>query len=464
MTVVINFPAAGGGSGSGGGGGSTTFVGLTDASTANIPSINTPTATSLLNKISFAANWAADTNVVTGVPGTTSLSNSSPGAQTTYSNTKSGTTAVAYLGAGITSVAQNDKVAWNSITSAWELFPFAQALSAAPDYTANLVTPLASKVGILSNRGIPIGMIGNFTFAANGVMSAGVVTAGTTLTISATTGSVTITATGGTPFTAAMAAAATVQVITLDGGKQITITAFTSSSIVTGTISGGTLSGLVFTVWTLFQPVKFSQFGSTFYGPGGSVFPGCYLFFPANSITGSNTAGLYWTVFSNSTFATVFNNTYTPGTLCTIPVSPTAFSAAAGAVTANNITTDITADSILIPANSLGPNGKVRCTGVLNNNNSVNNKRMQTKIGTNVLGVTLISSTVTINIVTGSMYNSGTGTQWSMGTDVGSSTGAIAGVAANDTTTNITMSGFMQLPAVTDWLMSISLTAEILPG
>jgi len=108
---------------------------------SNITALNTV----VTNKIPYAANWAADTNVVTGVAGLSSLANSSPGTQTAFQNTTAGTTSVAYLGS-ITSVSLNDVVMWNTITSAWQLMPFSQSLSAAPDYTTNLVTPLAGKV------------------------------------------------------------------------------------------------------------------------------------------------------------------------------------------------------------------------------------------------------------------------------------------------------------------------------
>lgn len=69
MSVVINYPAAGGGSG-GGGGGSTTFAALTDAATANIPTINTPTATAIANRLGIPLNWNATTNTPTLASGT----------------------------------------------------------------------------------------------------------------------------------------------------------------------------------------------------------------------------------------------------------------------------------------------------------------------------------------------------------------------------------------------------------
>lgn len=47
MSVVVNTSVSGGG---GGGGGSSTFAGLSDATTANIPSLNTPTASALALK------------------------------------------------------------------------------------------------------------------------------------------------------------------------------------------------------------------------------------------------------------------------------------------------------------------------------------------------------------------------------------------------------------------------------
>lgn len=100
-------------------------------------------ASLLTNKISYAAAWNASSNVVTGVTGLTALSNASPGSQTSFQNTAIGITAVNYLGS-ITSVAQYDIVSWNSLTSAWVLLPYLQRVDAAPDYAANVQTPIAN--------------------------------------------------------------------------------------------------------------------------------------------------------------------------------------------------------------------------------------------------------------------------------------------------------------------------------
>lgn len=119
----------------GGGGGGGSFATLTGQ-----PSDNANLSVALNNKVSFAANWAADTNVVTGVTGLTSLTNSAPGAQTSFRNTKTGTTAVAYLGGGITSVDFNDEVLWNPLIIAWELLPFKATAAQMPAFTGDVTT------------------------------------------------------------------------------------------------------------------------------------------------------------------------------------------------------------------------------------------------------------------------------------------------------------------------------------
>lgn len=86
------------------------------------------------------------------------------------------------------------------------------------------------------------------------------------------------------------------------------------------------------------------------------AYTGAYVYFPANAIFAGSTAGFYWTECSSTTVATVYNNTYTPGSAVARPTSKTAFvTTGPGAFTGS--TSEITAHSCTLPANLLGPKG-----------------------------------------------------------------------------------------------------------
>ena len=63
--------------------------------------------------------------------------------------------------------------------------------------------------------------------------------------------------------------------------------------------------------------------GNAFSTPVGSGY-GAYLYFQANVIGAGVAAGFYWSVFADTTHATVYNNVYTAGD-CAAPASPVAF-------------------------------------------------------------------------------------------------------------------------------------------
>ena len=100
----------------------------------------------------------------------------------------------------------------------------------------------------------------------------------------------------------------------------------------------------------------------------GAAFPNAYVYMPAGAIASGSTAGWYYAVFSSTTAATLYNNTYTSGTP-TIPASPTAFSTTGpGAYTQS--TSYINAYTLSIAGNLIGANGTIRTTGGLTFNNS----------------------------------------------------------------------------------------------
>lgn len=240
-----------------GGGGSTTFAALTDKATATIATTNTSVATALTNKLSFAANWNASTNVVTGVAGLTALANSAPGAQTIFQNTASGTTTVNYLGS-ITSVNQNDQVGWNSITGAWVLFPYGTGfsnLTGVYSDNANLVATFAGKVSTgqigVANGIAGLGSDGKVPSAQLPTGSGGGAWGGITGTLSSQTDlQAALDAKEGTLAPVALTGATTLTRAS-HANRQLTFTGANATLTVQVDSAGGTLADDYFEVHTL---------------------------------------------------------------------------------------------------------------------------------------------------------------------------------------------------------------------
>jgi hypothetical protein len=195
------------------------------------------------------------------------------------------------------------------------------------------------------------------------------------LTFSATSGSgVTATAAVATFTSTALDVG---KVIVVDGGKLFTVTAFTSTTVVVGTISGGTLSTTTFAAgsWVYGWTLNWS-FNTVFYGDG------LWLYYPANSISSSNAAGFYWTVMTNGMVGTVYNLTYTPGvTLSTVPtsgaISGAAFSGAAGTAQFNAANVEYTIETATVPASYMGKNGRILINHYMRNDVSSSSKSLR---------------------------------------------------------------------------------------
>ena len=103
-----------------------------------------------------------------------------------------------------------------------------------------------------------------------------------------------------------------------------------------------------------------------------TTYTNAYVYLPANAIVAGSAAGWYYAVFSSTTLATVYNNTYTSGTP-TIPASPTAFSTTGpGAYT--QTTAQITGITVPVIGNTFGLTGGLNCCFSNALNNSASNK------------------------------------------------------------------------------------------
>ena len=99
-----------------------------------------------------------------------------------------------------------------------------------------------------------------------------------------------------------------------------------------------------------------------------AIYPAAYVYLPAGAIASGSLPGWYFAVFSSTSAATVYNNAYSSGTPA-IPASPTAFVTTGRAFTQTTATL-ITASSLTIPGNAVGPNGSIRISKMLSFNNS----------------------------------------------------------------------------------------------
>jgi hypothetical protein len=88
------------------------------------------------------------------------------------------------------------------------------------------------------------------------------------------------------------------------------------------------------------------------------AYPNAYVYLPTNAISAGSAAGWYYAVFSSTTVATVYNNTYVPaaGTIPTIPATPTAFvTVGPGAYVGGSAEIDVFIAGF--PGGSMGNNG-----------------------------------------------------------------------------------------------------------
>jgi hypothetical protein len=208
--------------------------------------------------------------------------------------------------------------------------------------------------------------------ANNGVLTLGTNPAGS-LSFGANTGSgVTLTGTS-TSF----AATDVGRVITCDSGKQAAITAYTSATSVTVTITGTlTTTSFANNTWWLANPLA-------------TTYSSAFMYLPANAISTGSAAGHYYAVMTTTTSGTVYNNLYTSGKPA-IP-TPTAFvTTGPGAFT--QTTAEITFFSDTISGNSLNTDGFLGGDVEYTANNNAGVKTANVKFGGSIINTTALAS------------------------------------------------------------------------
>lgn len=106
-----------------------------------------------------------------------------------------------------------------------------------------------------------------------------------------------------------------------------------------------------------------------------TVFPQpAYLFFPAGALYSGSLAGLYYSVITSASAATVYNDRNVGGDTYA-PVTPTPI-VAAGPGAYTQVTTAITVSSVLLPANTLGEVGLIQTPVTISVANTAGGKNM----------------------------------------------------------------------------------------
>lgn len=192
----------------------------------------------------------------------------------------------------------------------------------------------------------------------------------------------------------------------------------------------------------------------------------CYVWMPAGAIVSASTAGWYYALFSSTTVAQVFNNTYTIGTPA-IPASPTAF-ATTGPGAYTGASSAITAYSLSIPGNMFGTNGGLRLSLAASYTNTAANKTFAATYGALSLGTQTPTTTATSAFQWGFKNAGATGVQIAtatgQATSLGASTTAL-GAGTVDTTAAQTLSVVLtnSTPATNNMVLA-NATVEVLPS
>lgn len=197
-----------------------------------------------------------------------------------------------------------------------------------------------------------------------------------------------------------------------------------------------------------------------------TTYASAYVYLPANAISAGSSAGWYYAVFSSTTAATVYNNTYTSGTP-TIPGSPTAFVTTGPGAYTQTTGSYISAYTVSVPANSMGTNGAVRLEGLLGYNNTAGSKAARLLFGGSY--VSSVAGTTTTNTAFfGGVANRGVAnSQVQISSGGMQYTGTTTGLTylTKDTTSAQDMVVQMQLvSAATDTLVLEKTNVTLIPG
>lgn len=191
-----------------------------------------------------------------------------------------------------------------------------------------------------------------------------------------------------------------------------------------------------------------------------------YVYMPANAIEAGSSAGWYYAIFSSTTAATLYNNTYTSGTP-SIPGSPTAFVTTGPGAYTQTTGSYITAYTMTVTGGIMGTNGTVRASGMASYLSSAGGKAVRATFGGSTIAAASGTTTTNLGFVAG-VSNRGVSTAQvpltSAGlqyTGVSTAPSYLSAATASDQS----MAFQLQLvAAATDFIVLETVIVELIPG
>ncbi|HKS76678.1 MAG TPA: hypothetical protein VJQ82_25915 [Terriglobales bacterium] len=312
--------------------------------------------------------------------------------------------------------------------------------------------------------GVPVFLPPSGFFANNGVYVIGQAPASSaTLSVSATSGSVTATFSAATLLGTSSDVGRVITILDTTY-KYCTITAQSSTTVATCTVSGGTLSGTGpfanNAVWISGAIGGTANYSSLLpYIPANA-----YAYFPVNVISAATAAGVYYIQCQSTTVCTVFNNTLTAGPPINIS-SPTAFSTTGTGAFTQTTGSSLTVITLTVTGGSMGNNGAI--TAYLRGNaiSDSNTKTISTGFG----GSGWAIATATTNSfmpVTRTISNiDSASSQYIFTNVVGALTDQTGASGTSylsiNTAADTTLTASLKLATATDWLAIMSGTVTL---
>jgi hypothetical protein len=196
-----------------------------------------------------------------------------------------------------------------------------------------------------------------------------------------------------------------------------------------------------------------------------TAYPNAYVYLPAGAISSGSAAGWYYAVFSSTTAATVYNNTYTSGTP-TIPASPTAFVTTGPGAYTQTTGSNIASYTLSIAGNTIGVNGGISVSISKSNNGTSNNKIFSASYSSFTFATTTLTTNAGGGGSAGFVNRGVTNVQVANpnANFLGNSTSGTTVYGAIDSTSAQNMAISMQLATATDTMTLESAVVELLPG
>lgn len=197
-----------------------------------------------------------------------------------------------------------------------------------------------------------------------------------------------------------------------------------------------------------------------------AIYGACFMYFPANAVSGDATGGIYYVQMSSTTVGIVYagkNGVANGVTSAFSPQIPSTLTAVTGSNAAyTGSTTETNLINVSIPAGAIGNNGMVRVTVTWTSNNSAGAKTGKTYLSTTQLAQSASYTTSTGGSQMIGVRNRGVLNVQTAQIIGGTSTGATT-YAAVDTSAAVPIVLSTTVATATDYLIIEGYTVELLP-